>query len=119
MTDQPRSPHVRANPQAWNHQTTPPANRRPYRPASETGAEQRTTTSDGYVQRWRQIGWHGQTGAFYALDERPADHEPGGWSPLWLLVDNDPPILPEETHVVADDSEDPEHVDDCPGCTTA
>ncbi|MDH6448240.1 hypothetical protein M2155_000648 [Streptomyces sp. SAI-119] len=25
----------------------------------------------------------------------------------------------EETHVVADDSDDPEHVDDCPGCTAA
>ncbi|GHH30060.1 hypothetical protein [Streptomyces rubradiris] len=25
----------------------------------------------------------------------------------------------EETHVVADDSDDPEHVDDCPGCETA
>jgi hypothetical protein len=24
----------------------------------------------------------------------------------------------EETHLVADDSDDPEHVDDCPGCTT-
>jgi hypothetical protein len=24
----------------------------------------------------------------------------------------------EEAHVVADDSSDPEHVDDCPGCTT-
>ena len=24
---------------------------------------------------------------------------------------------PEETHVVADDSDDPEHIDDCPGCT--
>ncbi|MFJ9101351.1 hypothetical protein ACIRJM_23120 [Streptomyces sp. NPDC102405] len=24
----------------------------------------------------------------------------------------------EEPHVVADDSDDPEHVDDCPGCTT-
>lgn len=24
-----------------------------------------------------------------------------------------------ETHVVADDSDDPEHVDDCPGCTPA
>lgn len=23
----------------------------------------------------------------------------------------------EETHVVADDSHDPEHTDDCPGCT--
>jgi hypothetical protein len=25
----------------------------------------------------------------------------------------------EETHVVTDDSDDPEHVDDCPGCTAA
>jgi hypothetical protein len=25
----------------------------------------------------------------------------------------------EETHIVADDSSDPEHVDDCPGCATA
>ena len=25
----------------------------------------------------------------------------------------------EETHVVADDSDDPEHVDDCPGCVPA
>ena len=25
----------------------------------------------------------------------------------------------EETHVVADDSDGPEHVDDCPGCTAA
>lgn len=25
----------------------------------------------------------------------------------------------EETHIVADDSDDPEHVDDCPGCETA
>ncbi|MGW1533912.1 hypothetical protein [Streptomyces aureus] len=27
-------------------------------------------------------------------------------------------LAAEETHVVADDSEDPEHVDDCPGCAT-
>jgi hypothetical protein len=25
----------------------------------------------------------------------------------------------EETHIVADGSDDPEHVDDCPGCTPA
>jgi hypothetical protein len=24
----------------------------------------------------------------------------------------------EETHVVTDDSDDPEHIDDCPGCET-
>lgn len=26
------------------------------------------------------------------------------------------PVADEETHVVADDSDDAEHVDDCPGC---
>lgn len=30
-----------------------------------------------------------------------------------------PAPAPEETHVVADDSDDPEHVDDCPGCEAA
>lgn len=29
------------------------------------------------------------------------------------------PVSGEETHVVADDSDDPEHVDDCPGCDPA
>lgn len=29
------------------------------------------------------------------------------------------PDAVEETHIVADDSDDPEHVDDCPGCETA
>jgi hypothetical protein len=36
--------------------------------------------------------------------------------------DCDPPharTAPEEAHVVADDSSDPEHTDDCPGCETA
>lgn len=47
--------------------------------------------------------------------------------PYWLELDPEraavlredlagPPA--EETHIVADDSSDPEHVDDCPGCTT-
>lgn len=29
------------------------------------------------------------------------------------------PVDGEETHVVADDSDNPEHIDDCPGCTPA
>lgn len=29
------------------------------------------------------------------------------------------PLTADETHIVADDSSDPEHVDDCPGCATA
>jgi hypothetical protein len=36
---------------------------------------------------------------------------------LYLLADNTG--RGEETHIVADDSEDPEHVDDCPGCEPA
>ena len=96
MIDQPRERHLRVNPDAWKHQTSPPEDRRPYRRASESGgSEMRTHTLDR-DQLWRQIGWHGQTGAFYALDEKPADHEPGSYSPLWILVDNEPPILPAE-----------------------
>lgn len=72
--------------------TTPPSDRRPYRRLSEPGTEMRTMTLQGN-QTWRQVGWHGQSGAFYALDERPADHEPGSYSPLWVMVDYEPPIL--------------------------
>jgi len=52
---------------------------------------------------------------------------PGG-EPYWLELDQERAAVlrqnlagpdGEETHVVADDSDDPEHVDDCPGCTTA
>ncbi|WP_329131495.1 hypothetical protein OG552_10350 [Streptomyces sp. NBC_01476] len=72
-----------------------PPNTRPYRRESETGAEMRTMTLDA-EQTWRQIGWHGQTGAFYALDEKPSDHEPGSFGPLWVLVDNEPPMPDED-----------------------
>lgn len=34
--------------------------------------------------------WHD-----YQADEKPSDHEPGSWAPLWILVDNEPPILPD------------------------
>lgn len=50
---------------------------------------------------------------------------PGG-EPYWLELDPERtaalreclagPDADEETHVVADDSDDPEHADDCPGC---
>ncbi|MFJ4847572.1 hypothetical protein [Streptomyces sp. NPDC088733] len=71
----------------------PPPNTRPYRRASEPCGDAMRTFTDTTVQRWRQIGWHGQSGAFYALDERPADHEPGSFAPLWLLADNDPRLI--------------------------
>jgi len=73
-----------------------PPNTRPYRRESEVGTEMRTMTLEA-EQTWRQVGWHGQSGAFYALDEHPSRHEPGSFGPLWVLVDNEPPILPDET----------------------
>ena len=36
----------------------------------------------------------------------------------WTAVVSGPPAA-EESHVVADDSSDPEHIDDCPGCEPA
>lgn len=94
MTDQPRERHITRH--AGFKPTTAPADRRPYRQAHESGGSTMRTHTLDAAQTWRQIGWHGQTGAFYALDEKPADHEPGSWGPLWILVDNEPPILPDE-----------------------
>ncbi|MFI1485710.1 hypothetical protein [Streptomyces sp. NPDC020747] len=95
MTDKPRDRHIRTNPDAWVNQTTLPDDHRPYRRASEPGGQEMHTHTLDAQQTWRQIGWHGQTGAFYALDEKPSAHEPGSWEPLWILVDNEPPILPD------------------------
>lgn len=67
---------------------------RPYRSQSATG-ELRVTHTLESRQVWRQVGWHGQTGAFYSLDEDPRKHEPGSFSPLWLLIEDEAPILPE------------------------
>jgi hypothetical protein len=55
---------------------------------SETGTERTTHTLTG-VQTWRQVGWIGQSGAFYSLSE-PIEvvqaGEPGSYSPLWFLA---------------------------------
>lgn len=94
--DLPRDRHIRRGDGSGFRLTTPPTDARPYRRASEpSGQEMRTHTPDR-TQTWRQIGWHGQTGAFYALDEKPAHHEPGSYGPLWILVDNEPPVLPDD-----------------------
>ena len=39
----------------------------------------------------RQIGWQGQSGAFYALGEgvSPADHEPGSYAPILVVAHSD------------------------------
>lgn len=75
------------------HAVTPIPNTRPYRRAHLPGDE-RITYANGNRQTWRQLGWHGQSGAFYALGEDPSRHEPGSFSPLWLLVDDEVVLAP-------------------------
>ncbi len=61
---------------------------RPIQLLHEPGPEMRTITKDR-VQRWRQYGWIGQSGALYALHEDPSKTEPGSFSPLWMLDENE------------------------------
>jgi len=61
---------------------------RPHRSASAPGQEI-TIHTDGRVLVWRQIGWHGGSGAFYALGEDPSRFERGSFRPLWILADNE------------------------------
>lgn len=61
---------------------------RPYRAMSATGTEI-ITTGDGYRRTWRQVGWLGQTGAFYSLDETPQRYERGSFSPLYFIAHAD------------------------------
>ena len=65
-----------------------PENVRPYRAMSASGPEI-TVTTDLYRQTLRQVGWLGQTGAFYSLDEKPSEHEGGGWAPLYFIAHSD------------------------------
>lgn len=65
-----------------------PLDRRPYRAPHASGPEMTTYTLEG-TQTWRQVGWHGGSGAFYSLDEDPKPHEPGSFSPLWVLIGNE------------------------------
>lgn len=64
---------------------------RPNQPNHQPGQERVTHTLSG-VQRWRQYGWLGGSGALYSLSEDPSKSEPGSFMPLWALVDNEPPI---------------------------
>jgi hypothetical protein len=70
-----------------------PPNERPYLQMSEPGQEQTVYTVDpaGRVTRLtqRQIGWQGQSGAFYALGEHPSRHEPGSYAPIWVTAHSD------------------------------
>lgn len=70
-----------------------PTDRRPYRGQHEPGDERTVYSVDptGRVMNLtlRQIGWQGQSGAFYALGEHPSDHEPGSFSPIWVVAHAD------------------------------
>ena len=68
----------------------PPVNQRPYVSNASEGHEIHTRSPDGEVhQTWRQVGWHGQTGALYGLNEKPSNHEAGSFSPLYVMIDAD------------------------------
>lgn len=74
-----------------------PPDNRPYVPMHEPGHEIRTLSLDGTRKhRWKQVGWQGQTGAIYGLGEKPQLHEPGSFSPLYVMVDSDYVELPSE-----------------------
>jgi hypothetical protein len=60
-----------------------------------------------------EVGERGRTYRKAAVDVR--DVLRTGRIPHDLMTDAE---LGEESHVVADDSSDPEHIDDCPGCLT-
>lgn len=83
-----------------------PVDRRPYRRQSEPGPE-KTTRTDTARQVWRQVGWLGQSGAFYSLDEKPHLTEPGSFSPLYFIAFADrlddlaPPLPRRGDHVEA------------------
>lgn len=75
--------------------TTPPPDTRPHRAAHEPGDELTLVQPNGIRRVFRQIGWHGQSGAFYSLGEDPSPYEPGSFSPLWLVAHVDDVELPE------------------------
>lgn len=72
---------------------TAPVDKRPCRRLSETGHEQIVERVEPDGSRWRlvlrQVGWIGQSGAFYSLDEDPAPTEPGSFTPLWFVAHGD------------------------------
>ncbi|MER6515133.1 hypothetical protein [Nonomuraea sp. NPDC001636] len=83
-----------------------PVERRPRRAMSADGPEIVVTTDTTRLVL-RQVGWLGQTGAFYDLDEKPFGdgHERGGVAPLYFPAHSDrlddltPDEDDSETHV--------------------
>ena len=62
---------------------------RPNRPMHAEGPEQVVTYEDSRRCILRQVGWIGQTGDFYSLDEDPMPTEPSGFTPLWFVAHSD------------------------------
>lgn len=83
-----------------------PPDHRPYRRQSADGAERAVYRTEANGEVWREthrkIGWHGQSGAFYALDEHPKDHEPGSWTALWFIAFTDRVEAPEPDELIGE-----------------
>ena len=68
-----------------------PADRRPVQPLSQTATTMTTRTADSWRQIWRQYGWIDNEGRMYDLTEpSPRTYAVASYSPLWVLVDNEP-----------------------------
>lgn len=50
-------------------------------------------------QVWRQVGWLGlaNRGVFSLGDHEGCKTDPAGFQPLWILIENEPPILDESS----------------------
>lgn len=83
---------------------TKPPNVRPYRAQHEPGTEVSALVGD-WRQTLRQVGWQGQTGAFYSLDEDPSPFEPGSFSPLWVVAHSDDARFDDRTDSPLDEQQ--------------
>ncbi|MEU0160169.1 hypothetical protein ABZ154_15345 [Streptomyces sp. NPDC006261] len=73
---------------------------RPNRPMHADGPELIAATAT-HLHVLRQVGWIGQTGALYSLDENPLEdgHEGGGVAPLYFPAHTDrlDDLAPDDT----------------------
>jgi hypothetical protein len=58
--------------------------------------------ADGRVYRLiqRQVGWRGQSGAFYPLDQPPYGIERGSFSPMYVTVEADRIETPDPEELI-------------------
>lgn len=52
---------------------------------------------DGSIWReqHQQVGWRGQSGAFYPMGSDPSKTEPGSFAPMFVVVEADRAAMPE------------------------